>query len=166
MRLVWQEAQQSFALASGPGGGGGTHRDHDRVVLENPQPGSYHSGISVISGWACEAETVVVEIDGALRLEAGYGTVRADTAGKCGDIDNGFGLLWNWNLLGDGEHTLRLLVDEEEWATATFTVTTLGAEVRRGLTRTATVTDFPSPGEAVTLEWQAAQQNFVITGWE
>ena len=165
-RLVWQEAQQSFVLASGPGGGTGTHRDPDRAVLENPRPGSYQSGISVLSGWACEAESVVLEIDGEHRLEASYGTERADTAEKCGDINNGFGLLWNWNLLGDGEHTVRLLVDEEEWATATFTVTTLGAEVRRGLTRTATVTDFPSPGETVTLEWQDAQQNFVITGWE
>ena len=164
VRLVWQESQQNFVLASGPGGGGGRHRDPDRAFLENPRAGSYQSGLSVLSGWACEAERVILEIDGALRLEAGYGTERADTAEKCNDINNGFGLLFNWNLLGDGEHTVRLLIDEEEWATSTFTVTTLGQEFRRGLTRTETVADFPSPGKAVTVEWQEAQQNFVVTG--
>ena len=165
-RLVWQEALQNFALASGQGGGSGTHRDPDQAVLENPQPGSYQSGISVLSGWACEAETVVLEVDGALLLPAGYGTERTDTVGKCGDTDNGFGVLFNWNRLGDGKHTVRLLVDGEEWATATFTVTTLGEETLRGLNRTAEVADFPSAGETVTVEWQEAQQNFVITDWQ
>ena len=164
VRLVWQEAQQNFALASGEGGGSGTHRDPDRAFLENPQPGSYQSGISVLSGWACEAETVVLEVDGALLLPAGYGTDRPDTVGKCEDTDNGFGVLFNWNRLDDGEHTVRLLIDEEEWATATFTVTTLGEEFRRGLTGRYTIADFPSPGEVVTVEWQEAQQNFVMTG--
>ena len=164
VRLVWQEAQQNFALASGEGGGSGTHRDMETAVLENPQPGSYQSGISVLSGWVCEAETVVLEIDGEYRLEAGYGTERTDTADKCEDTANGFGALFNWNRLEDGEHTVRLLVDGEEWATATFTVTTLGEEFRRGLTGRYTLTDFPSPGEVVTVEWQEAQQNFVMTG--
>ena len=166
VRLVWQEAQQNFALASGEGGGSGTHRDPDRAFLENPRPGSFQSGISVLSGWACEAETVVLEIDGTWRLAAGYGTERTDTVGKCEDTDNGFGVLFNWNLLGDGEHSVRLLIDEEEWATATFTVTTLGEEFRLGLTRTEPIVDFPGPGEVVTVEWQQAQQNFVITDWQ
>ena len=166
VRLVWQEAQQNFALAEGEGGGSGTQRDPDRAFLENPQPGSYQSGVSVLSGWACEAETVVLEVDGALLLPASYGTERLDTVGKCEDTDNGFGVLFNWNRLDDGEHTVRLLIDGEEWATATFTVTTLGEEFRRGLTRTEPVVDFPGPGETVTVEWQQAQQNFVITDWQ
>ena len=164
MRLVWQEAQQNFALAEGEGEGGGTHRDMGTTVLENPQPGSYQSGIRVLSGWVCEAEEVVLEIDGIHRLVAAYGTERTDTEEQCGDIHNGFGVLYNWNKLADGSHTVRLLVDGEEWATATFTVTTLGEEFRRGLTYTAEVEDFPSSGQAVTVEWQEAQQNFVIVG--
>ena len=95
---------------------------------------------------------------------AAYGTERADTAAQCGDTNNGFGLLWNWNKLAAGPHTMRLLVDGEEWATAAFTVTTLGEEFRRGLAHTAVVTDFPGSGEVVTVEWQEAQQNFVVTG--
>ena len=68
------------------------------------------------------------------RYEAAYGTARADTAVQrkdgtplCGDTDNGFGLLFNWNLLGDGEHTIVALVDEVELGRATVTVTTVGA---------------------------------------
>ena len=165
-RLVWQEAQQNFALAAGPVTPSGTTRDWTWAVLGNPAPGSYQSGIRVLSGWVCEAEEVVLEIDGERRLSAAYGTERTDTADHCGDTNNGFGVLFNWNRLGDGPHTIRLLVDGEEWATAAFTVTTLGAEVRRGLEHTATVKDFPGPGQVVTVEWQEAQQNFVMTGVE
>ena len=164
VRLVWQEAQQNFALADGPVTPGGSTKDPTWAVLGNPAPGSYQSGIRVISGWVCEAEVVVVEIAGAYRLTAAYGTERTDTAEHCGDTDNGFGVLFNWNRLGDGEHTMRLLVDGEEWATAAFMVTTLGEEVRRGVVHTAEVADFPAEGEAVTVEWQEAQQNFVVTG--
>ena len=164
VRLVWQEAQQNFVLAAGPVTRQGSTRDPAWAFLENPRPGSYQSGISVLSGWVCEAEEVVLEIDGVHRLVAAYGTERTDTEEQCGDTANGFGLLWNWNLFGPGPHTVRLLVDGEEWATASFTVTTLGAEMRWGLAHTATVEDFPSSGQAVTVEWQEAQQNFVITG--
>ena len=165
-RLVWQEAQQNFALAAGPVTQSGTTRDWTWAVLGNPAPGSYQSGIRVLSGWVCEAEEVVLEIDGERRLSAAYGTERTDTADPCGDTNNGFGVLFNWNRLGDGPHTIRLLVDGEAWATAAFTVTTLGEEFRSGLAHTATVTDFPGPGQAVTVEWQEAQQNFVMTGVE
>ena len=169
VRLVWQQGRQHFALAPPtPAAQGSSVVDVDPTwaVLENPAPGSYQSGIGVISGWVCEAETVAVEIDRTHRFEAAYGTERADTAGRCGDIDNGFGLLFNWNLLGDGTHSVRLLVDEEEWATATFTVTTLGVEVVEGVTYRGRVADFPQPGTTVVVEWQEAQQNFVIVGVE
>ena len=162
-RLVWQEAQQNFVLAAGPGGGTGSHRDTTKAVLENPAPGSYQSGVRVFSGWVCEATDVVLEVDGVYRLSAGYGTERADTVGVCGDTNNGFGLLFNWSRLSDGPHTVRLLVDGEVYAQATFAVTTLGEEFRRGLVRQQTIADFPGPGQSVIVEWQEAQQNFVIT---
>ena len=76
--------------------------------------------------------------------------------------DNGFGLLFNWNLLGDGDHTVRALADGEEFGRATFTVTTLGVEFLQGTQGETVVADFPSPGEAVRLIWQQAQQNFVL----
>ena len=137
------------------------------AALENPAPGSYQSGIGIISGWVCEADLIEVTFEngttGAVTTEpVGYGTSRADTADKCGDSNNGFGLLFNWNRLGDGQHTVRVSADGEEFARSTFTVTTLGEEFRRGLSKEVEVLDFPTSGEVATLQWQEAQQNFVL----
>ena len=76
------------------------------------------------------------------------------------------GLLLNWNLLGEGQHTVRALADGEEFAHSTFTVTTLDAEIVRGLRKTHDIEDFPTAGQTTTVEWQEGQQNFVITGVE
>ena len=98
------------------------------AVLENPTPYSFRSGISAISGWACDAEEIVIEINGE-PLTAAYGTIREDTAEVCGDTDNGFSLLWNWNNLGDGTHTARALIDGVPFAQSCVTVTTFGDEM-------------------------------------
>ena len=98
-----------------------------------------------------------------LTLKAGYGTIRSDTAGVCGDTNNGFGLLFNWNLLGDGTHTVRALADGREFGRARFTVTTLGTEFLTGVSGTYRLPNFPKQGTNVIVEWQQASQNFVIT---
>ena len=167
--LTWQESSQNFVLASAQAP---TRSNRAGVagmgVLENPGPHSFQSGIGVISGWVCEAEAVTLEITPAdgevVELAAAYGTERADTVGACGDTDNGFGLLFNWNLLGAGEHEVVALADGEEVGRAVVRVTTLGAEFVRGIAGECVVADFPTDGETVTLEWQESQQNFVITG--
>ena len=134
--------------------------------LENPGPNSFQSGVGLISGWVCDAEVVEIELNGAPQ-EAAYGTLRSDTEAVCGDIDNGFGLLFNWNLLGDGEHTIVAFSDGEEFGRTTFTVTTLGQEFVSDVPeRTVTIEDWPGSGETVTLEWQQSLQNFVITDME
>lgn len=76
---------------------------------------------------------------------------------------NGFGLLFNWNLLGDGAHTVRVLADGVEFATVRVTVTTLGHEFLQGVSGTFTVPNFPEAGTDVVLRWQETRQNFVIT---
>ena len=166
VRLEWQQANQNFVLAPldgpppavspprPPGGPPGS--------LENPGLGSFQSGIGQLAGWVCDAAVVELEINDGPRVVAAYGTDRADTAPVCGDRNNGFGLLFNWNLLGDGIHTVRALADGEEFGRATFTVTTLGVEFLRGRQGETVVADFPAPGEAVRLVWQQAQQNFVL----
>ena len=93
---------------------------------ENPGLNSFQSGVGVISGWVCEANRVEIEIGHLGRQEAGYGTERRDTLGACGDVDNGFGLLFNWNLLGEGEHEVVAYVDGVELGRATVRVTTVG----------------------------------------
>ena len=155
---------------SGGGGGGGASAEDLIGYLENPGAASFQSGIGVISGWVCDAADVVIEMETAggviTRHVAAYGTERRDTRAVCGDADNGFGLLFNWNLLGAGVHEVAAWVDGVELGRATVRVTTLGEEFVRDAAGTCTVTDFPSPGETVTLEWQQNQQNFVITEGE
>ncbi len=169
--VEWQEAQQNFVITSGtaPDGSQDTGNGHPEYVVENPAAGSFQSGVSLVSGWACEAATVEVEFipeaGESWRTEAAYGTERPDTAEVCGDTNNGFGLLHNWNRLGDGTHEVVVRIDGEEVGRRTITVATLGEAFRRGLSGTYTLEDFPGAGERVTVEWQQAQQNFVITDW-
>ena len=148
--------------------GGDDTPSGEGAALENPAPGSFQSGIGVISGWVCEASQIEIEFnnDAANRWPAGYGTRRTDTQGECGDTDNGFGLLFNWNKLGDGVHTVRVFADGSEFAQATVTVTTLGQEFRTGLSQEMTLPDFPEVGTDAILVWQEAQQNFVIAAAE
>ena len=162
VELQWQESQQNFVITAGSPQGGGTSGAPPRI-LENPTPGSFQSGIGVISGWVCDAQTIEVRFDGGPRHAVGYGTSRGDTQDDCGDTDNGFGLLFNWNLLGGGVHTVTAYADGVEFGSATFTVTTLGEPYRRGLSRQVTLPDFPDVGTDIVLQWQESQQNFVIT---
>ncbi len=172
--LEWQQTLQNFVIVpneqtEGERAEAGAQHSPETARLGNPQPGSYQSGIGVISGWVCEAETVEIAFEhgptGVTHtVTASSGTARLDTEEPCGDADNGFGLLWNWNLLGDGEHIVRAFADGEEFAWSRVVVTTLGEESAQGLAGTATVADFPVEGQAVTVEWQEALQNFTITG--
>ena len=91
-------------------------RAQAQAFLENPQPNSFQSGIGVISGWVCDAQRIDIELDG-VRTQAAYGTSRGDTRAVCGDDNNGFGLLFNWNLLGAGVHTVKAFADNQEFAT-------------------------------------------------
>ena len=166
--LEWQQTSQNFVIA----GGSAPARAHTGTrpsgltgFLENPGPNSFQSGVGVISGWVCEAEAVELAI-GTGRQAAAYGTERLDTLAACGDTDNGFGLLFNWNLLGDGEHTVVAYVDEEELGRATVRVTTLGQEFLREAEGECVVEDFPRSGQNVLLEWQQDSQNFVVTDVE
>jgi hypothetical protein len=130
--------------------------------LENPQPGSIKSGIGVISGWVCNAGRVEVLIDGGQTYQTAYGTIREDTSSVCGDVQNGFGLLFNYNRLGDGPHTVQVFVDGALLAEADFTVVTLGHEFLEGVSGIFTMAGFPYPGCNVALRWQESEQNFVI----
>ncbi len=166
--LVWQQNSQNFVIASGnpPIGEHAARPSTLTGYLENPGHNSFQSGVRVLSGWVCDADTVELAIGAAGRQVAAYGTERLDTQGACGDTDNGFGLLFNWNLLGDGEHEVVAYVDDVELGRATVRVTTLGVEFVRDVEGECVAEDFPMPGETVLLEWQQNSQNFVITAVE
>ena len=160
--IAWQQALQNFVIVGAAGSGSGSNGSPP-AVLENPQAGAFASGAGIVSGWVCSAQQIDIEIDGVV-FQAAYGTSRGDTFEECDDIDNGFGLLVNWNLFGNGVHTLRALADGVEFADVSFVVTTLGVEFLTGASGTFTLDDFPQPGQSVDVEWQEPLQNFVIVG--
>ena len=166
--LAWQQTSQNFVITEGSPPAGATTGGTSALtgVLENPGHNSFQSGVRVLSGWVCDADTVELAIGTAGRQVAAYGTERVDTEPACGDTDNGFGLLFNWNLLGDGEHAVVAYVDDVELGRATVRVTTLGEEFLRGVAGECVVEDFPTVAQTVTLEWQQNSQNFVITDVE
>jgi hypothetical protein len=162
-RVQWQESAQNFVItpASGSGQGGGSNAA--RTLIENPASGSFQSGIGLISGWACDAIRIDIDVDGRVTGQAAYGTLRGDTQSVCGDSNNGYGFLINWNLLGDGTHFVRVLADGVEVGRSTFTVTTLGlGDFPRGLSGTFSLQGFPQAGKTTQIQWQESQQNFVI----
>ena len=134
--------------------------------LESPYPGSFESGVGLIRGWICDANTVEVQIDNGARERVAYGTTREDTATACGDTNNGFGYTVNWNKLGNGSHTLKAFADNVEFGNATFTVTTLGVEYLQGASGEYPLPNFPQAGHNVTVRWSEPHQNFVIMGYQ
>ena len=132
--------------------------------LESPYPGSFESGIGLIRGWVCDAQSVEIQINDGARQRVAYGSDRPDTVGVCGDADNGFGYTVNWNNLGNGTHTVRAFADRLEFAQAQFTVTTLGTDFLRGVSGEYSLTNFPEAGRNVTVRWSEPHQNFVIVG--
>ena len=139
-------------------------------VLENPSPGALKSGVGLISGWVCDAEELEVSFDGGPRLFVPYGSERTDTADApdgrviCGDTDNGFGLLMNYNNLGDGSHTVTLYADDVLVDQSQFTVTTLGTDFLRDVRGRGVIT--LSDGKQVTVQWEEATQGFTIIDYQ
>jgi hypothetical protein len=130
-------------------------------ALENPPNGGPVSGIGVVSGWKCTAGTLTYTVDNGPPAQLAYGISREDTKSACGHSDTGFIAEQNWNLTGDGQHTIRVYDNGQQFAQATFTVTTLGVEFLTGQSATCTTA---LAGKETTLSWQENQQNFVITG--
>jgi len=134
--------------------------------LEIPQNGSVQSGVGIVSGWYCDADRIEIAFDGGNRIEASYGTTRQDTVEQCGDDDNGFALLWAFQLLGPGEHEVVAYADGVEFRRRTFTVTDISeGGFLRGAAAEARVQGFPTLDSDVVLKWQEANQNFVISDY-
>ena len=130
------------------------------AVLEIPGNGAKLSGIGVISGWKCEASgPLTVRFNDGDPIPLPYGSERSDTAGVCGDTNNGFSTVQNWAHLGDGTHTAVVYDGEMEFARSTFEVATTGEEFVRGASAGVRVLDFPSPGESVRFEWNQSTQH-------
>src|SRR5262249_14096247 len=131
--------------------------------LENPGTNSVQSGIGIVSGWKCTGGTLTFTIDGGPVNPLPYGSSRADTAAVCQDDgNNGFAALINWNLAGNGSHTLRAFDNGVQFASATFTVRTLGVEFLTGASGEYILPFFPLFSQDVVVQWQQSSQNFII----
>ncbi len=121
--------------------------------LENPAQDSYMSGIYMFSGWACDAELIEIVVDGGSGVKAAYGTSRGDTESVCGDSDNGFGLLWNFELYEPGTHEAVAFADGVEIGRKTFTTTRINSgEFLRDAAGNASLNGFPEAGREVSLK--------------
>ena len=133
-------------------------------VLEIPGNGVTVSGIGVISGWKCEAEgDITIRLNDGESIPATYGLPRTDTSGVCdNDGNNGFFSYTNWGNLGDGEHTVVVYDNGEEFGRSAFSVTTFGTAFLTGASGECRVPDFPYTGETTLFEWNQATQHFEL----
>lgn len=133
-------------------------------ALGTPPAGSTVSGVGVISGYHCSSKSIEIRIDGTSLGLAGAGTTLLGTAGVCGRTDTGFSLLYNFNNLNNGAHTVAAYADGVLFASQDFTtVKSAGTNWLTDASKSITVADFPSSGLAATLEWAQTYQNFVVT---
>ena len=94
------------------------------VSLDSPKPGEVLSGSVTVSGWACGAHFVDLEVDGQWLFETTYGSPRPDTQSACGRSDTGFSRTFDLNGVKPGKYHLRLLVDGREARTLDIQITT------------------------------------------
>ncbi len=129
---------------------------------ETPAQGSIQSGIGIIRGWFCEAESIAVQFNDEPLRNVAYGTTRTDTYEICGDTDNGYGAVFAWGLLGHGMHRMKTFVNGEEVSDVLFEVAGLPEPFIHGLEGEYELQDFPAPGQSVVVRWSEAEQKFVI----
>ena len=142
-------------------------------LLEIPTSRSYQSGISLISGWHCNAARIEISIDLGPPILVSSHTPRDDTTPVCGRSDTGFAMTFNWNILRAtgccdiGEinfHRVIAFADGIPFADTTFFTTKFGfsAEYLTGKSGTYVLRNFPDPGNAARISWDQERQNFAI----
>jgi len=133
-------------------------------VLGTPVDGTTVSGVSVISGYHCTSTDIEVFIDGNSIGKAGAGTTMPSTVGVCGHAETGYSLLYNYNNLTPGPHTVAAYAGGELIAShAINTLRSGGTAWLAGASQTLTVPNFPQAGKTATVEWVQSVQNFMVT---
>ena len=159
-RTLSAEIEGDFELADGSAPQAGAN-------LEVPSPGTNVSGVGLVSGWSCLGGELAVEFsdaDGVILTQTVLqGSERVDTEDVCGDINNGFSSTFNWNLLGPGEKTARLIRNGEEVDSSTFMVTAFDIPfLPPAVEGMCTIADFPETGQNATFVWETSQQGLVL----
>jgi hypothetical protein len=133
-------------------------------ALGTPVDGSTVSGVGVISGYHCSSKNIEVFIDGVSMGPAGAGTRLLGTQDVCGRTDTGYSLLYNFNNLANGQHTISVAADGVVFGTNTVTTfKSGGVNWLSGASESLKIYDFPTSGEMATIDWVQSYQNFLIT---
>jgi hypothetical protein len=133
-------------------------------ALDNPVTLATESGIGIISGYHCTSRDISFRINDISIGKAGAGTDRGDTKALCGRTDTGFSLLFNFNLLTPGTHSLGMYVDGQLVETRSFkSIKSAGEEFAQNKYKRILVPDFPITGHSAILKWETAKQAFVVT---
>ena len=140
-------------------------------ALEVPGAESAQSGISVISGWHCNATNIEVSVDGGNRIAAAYGTTRDGTRSACGDTNNGWAVLFYYGLFGTGWHVVDAYADGVKFGSNRFYVNDFtNSTFLTGASGITTAKNVLPNGNELVLQWQQAQQGFAvinrITDWD
>lgn len=169
VRIGWQTASQSFGILQidpAPAASENTlvnlaqAKQSTPGSLEIPAPDSTMSGISLVSGWRCDAGEITATFDQGDPIPVAYGTSRRDTLSICGDENNAYALQWNFGLLTAGAHTLEMRDGGEVFATRNFFVSGLGVPFYRGARGSYELPDFPRNGDRVGIAWSESSQGF------
>lgn len=169
---AWSQSYQNFLVTAVSPGYTGHPPMPSRLeptvsmgVLGTPVDGAVVSGVGVISGYHCNARSIEVRIDGVAVGLAGSGTTLLGTAGVCGRTDTGFSLLFNFNNLTEGIHTVDAYADGALFDSNVIDVVRSGGtQWLSGVARAYSVEDFPQAGRKAILEWSQSYQNFMVTG--
>ena len=132
-------------------------------VVETPTRVAPQTGIGLISGWHCSAREIRIRIDDGPPQRAGSGTSREDTRAVCGRADTGFGLLFNFNLLAPGAHSLTAYADGVAFHTVEFRTLDFGADFLRGVRARYPLHNFPAVGETTYVQWNEEIQSFSVS---
>lgn len=166
----------------GSSGGSTTPKLADIVfTLEEPVLGKVASGISNIRGWAVGLtgiNRIELTIDGKARGVIPYGGKRGDVqkrySGYRNALTSGFSMVFSWNLLSPGSHTMKLVAYDNDGNSRTITRTFTVQRFDTQHANTAVpgnayvsgrqiVLDNVSVGGKnyrVVLEWNSASQQF------
>lgn len=158
-------ADQGLELPPGPQATSGTAAVASVGVLGTPVDGDTVSGVGVISGYHCTSKNIEVLVDGVSLGKAGAGTTLLGTQGVCGRTDTGYSLLYAFNNLTNGQHTIAVTADGVPFDTHVVTTFRSGGQPwLTGVSKSVTVPNFPQPGKAAALKWIESYQNFLVTG--
>ena len=130
--------------------------------VEVPEPDQTMSGASFFSGWKCDQGALTGSVDGGPRFPLAGLMQRDDTRKVCGDTNNGWIALFNFNRLSPGTHTFEAFDGATAFAAVTFEVVHFGEEFKRGVTGAGVAS--LSDGSTADLTWAQNLQAFVVTG--